>query len=272
MEHPDDCCQSTNGSPERNRYFAGKLLTERDFSAEQSYFRNKLRRHNRLVHGVGVVCGLELRPAGDLHAPWQVEISPGCALGPYGDEILVCEPVRIDLASCCPPPQHPGSRTRSGSARIVVFVTVQYAEVPCAPALTPSAGTGSDGGEPTRIRESFEICCSADSPPSPGSAVTLCELLRRNQVPQCTPCPGDPRLVLARVTLPTAPSALLRARDIDNSVRRPLFSLLTIQEQLIRCCCASAPGRKNDPSPHARAVATARKGAQRRRAAARRAR
>jgi hypothetical protein len=44
----------------RNNYFYGKLLTVKDFQTEQQFFINKQRLINRLVHGVGVVCGLEV--------------------------------------------------------------------------------------------------------------------------------------------------------------------------------------------------------------------
>jgi hypothetical protein len=45
---------------ERNRYFTGKFMTARDFQVEQDYTVSHLRWHNRLFHGWGVVCGLEV--------------------------------------------------------------------------------------------------------------------------------------------------------------------------------------------------------------------
>ncbi|CAB3778778.1 hypothetical protein LMG28614_00728 [Paraburkholderia ultramafica] len=42
----------------RLKYAYGQLLGAADFQAEQSYFREKQRLHNRCVHGYGVVCGL----------------------------------------------------------------------------------------------------------------------------------------------------------------------------------------------------------------------
>jgi hypothetical protein len=44
----------------RLRYFYGQLLGAEDFQAEQRYFREKLKLHNRCLHGYGVVCGLEV--------------------------------------------------------------------------------------------------------------------------------------------------------------------------------------------------------------------
>ena len=47
---------------ERLNYFYGQMLSAADFRAEQSYFREKLKLHNRCLHGYGVVCGLEVGP------------------------------------------------------------------------------------------------------------------------------------------------------------------------------------------------------------------
>ena len=182
MHQSGDCCQSSTASPERNRYFSGKRLTPSDLTAEQSYFRDKLRRHNRIVHGTGVVCGLEVRPAGDADAPWQIEVSPGYAMGPYGDEIVVGKPVSIDLASCRPPVPHRGRRS-GRRARTVLFVTLEYAESPCAPAPALSTDAAeSNAVEPGRIEESFVIRCSDQCPDSPSSSHTLYEVLQRGAV------------------------------------------------------------------------------------------
>jgi hypothetical protein len=45
---------------DRLQYFYGQLLGARDFQIEQAYFREKLKLHNRCLHGYGVVCGLEV--------------------------------------------------------------------------------------------------------------------------------------------------------------------------------------------------------------------
>ena len=82
----------------RNNYFPGKLLTASDFQMEQKYFINKHRLINRLVHGTGVLCGLEIvMNAKDL-APNHIRIQPGYALDACGREIELQEPVDIDVA------------------------------------------------------------------------------------------------------------------------------------------------------------------------------
>lgn len=47
---------------ERLNYFYGQMLGAADFRSEQAYFREKLKLHNRCLHGYGVVCGLEITP------------------------------------------------------------------------------------------------------------------------------------------------------------------------------------------------------------------
>ena len=59
----------------RLNYFYGQLLGARDFQTEQEYFREKLRLHNRCLHGYGVVCGLEVAPE-PLEEPCE---TPGAA-------------------------------------------------------------------------------------------------------------------------------------------------------------------------------------------------
>ena len=46
----------------RPNYFYGQMLGEREFRGEQEYFREKLKLHQRCLHGWGVVCGLDVTP------------------------------------------------------------------------------------------------------------------------------------------------------------------------------------------------------------------
>ncbi len=87
----------------RNHYFTGKLLTERDLSAEQRYFIDKLRLHHLALHGWGVVCGLRVKP--HPHCPdRRLVIEPGLAIDGCGREILVPEEVEIELPEKPEPP------------------------------------------------------------------------------------------------------------------------------------------------------------------------
>ena len=86
----------------RNNYFYGKLLTVNDFRMEQQYFINKQRLANRLIHGVGVVCGLQVGPDPIPPATSIITISPGLALDHCGREIIVASPYTYDLGKNLP--------------------------------------------------------------------------------------------------------------------------------------------------------------------------
>ena len=71
-----DCFQAGGVKLERVKYFQRQLLTVDDMVTDQDYFRQKMRRHNRFVHGWGVVCGLNVTPAPIHGAMWRVQIRP----------------------------------------------------------------------------------------------------------------------------------------------------------------------------------------------------
>jgi hypothetical protein len=75
-------------APRRPRYFTGQLLTAEDLEAEQSYFLTGRRAHNRLLHGWGVVCGLDVTPSGS----GGVVVEAGVAIDGLGREIVVPTP------------------------------------------------------------------------------------------------------------------------------------------------------------------------------------
>ncbi len=70
---------------ERNRYYAGKMLTSADFQAEQSYFNNKERFLNTLMYGSGIVCGMSVFSLDDM----SILVESGVAIDPFGREIVL---------------------------------------------------------------------------------------------------------------------------------------------------------------------------------------
>jgi hypothetical protein len=219
-------------------------MTVEDMVAESEYFREKLRRHNRYLHGWGIVCGLDVTPAGISTAPATVSISAGYALGPYGDEIYVGEPVLLDLSRCGPDaitdPCEPDLLHSRPGVGATVFVAIRYAECLAKPVRAMPAGCAceEEDCEYSRVRDSFEISCLSALPPDP-VPTSLCDL-RGKPVP-CPAPPVSPWVVLAQVTLPAAGSAL----QIDTTVRQQLFSTSQIQTQVIDCCC----GETKQPQP-----------------------
>jgi len=240
-------CLSEIKMLERVKYFPRQLLTADDMKADQEYVRNKLRRHNRYLHGWGSVCGLEVAAATE-ELPWRVKITEGYALGPYGNEIYVREPVFLDLARCGPstitdPCDPDFLRTPGLSTGEQLFVAIKYAECLAKPvrAMPTGCGCEEEACEYSRIRDSFQIECLTELPPShePPPGPMLCDLIEGKQLPACPPCPAEPWVVLAQVNLPASPSTDIENSNIDNfTFRRQIFSTGVLQEQLIKCCCA----------------------------------
>ena len=120
---------------ERPHYFFGQVLGVDDLEQEQLYHRDKARRHNRFLHGWGIVRGLEVRA--DPHGTRKVTISPGYALDRNGEEIVVSRSAAVDLSG------HAAGKT--------VYVAVRYDERPERPVPT------TQGEQYSRIRETFAV-------------------------------------------------------------------------------------------------------------------
>ena len=82
------------GDFERMHYRSGMLLTADEFATEQTYHVERRRLLNRMLHGAGIVSGLEVTGGPDDGA---VTVSPGFALDARGREILICEPEHVTV-------------------------------------------------------------------------------------------------------------------------------------------------------------------------------
>ena len=231
---------------QRVRYFRRQLLTEKDMQDDQNYFREKMRRHNQLLHGWGAVCGLEVSASPSEERPWLVQIGEGSAIGPYGDEISLGRSITLDLSQFGPgaatDPCNPGSLNRpNNNTGQQAFIAIKYAECVAQPVRSAPGNCGCEpeACEYSRICDSFEIQCLSEMPASnvipPGPS--LCDILQGTTLPTCPPNPEDPWVVLAQVTLPDSPTVHVSNTMIDNFVRRQVFSTAVLQDQLIRCCC-----------------------------------
>jgi len=74
---------------ERNTFYHGKFLTPRDLRQEQAYFLSRSRLHNRMFHGSGVVCGLDVVRHPDEDCDGWVVIKSGLAIDCCGRELLI---------------------------------------------------------------------------------------------------------------------------------------------------------------------------------------
>jgi hypothetical protein len=139
-EHP------TAEAPVRPRYFFGQLLDVDDLRADQEYSMQKRRVHNRALHGWGVVCGLEVTPSSEA----TITVLPGYAVDENGRDIVVGEPVSLDVSG---DPPSPGGRHQD------LDIVLRYAEEPVSP--VPSIDGVEEGHptgqQPSRIEERYEF-------------------------------------------------------------------------------------------------------------------
>jgi hypothetical protein len=125
---------SNSRSLTRPHFFAGKLLTAEDLTQEQTYFLDKSKRHNRSLHGFGIVFGLSVTTdAGN------VNIRAGMALDCDGNEIVICSDQALPI---------------SGFDSAVAFVNIKYGE--------RNEGT-IPPNETAAITEAFELMLAKDN-------------------------------------------------------------------------------------------------------------
>lgn len=79
----------------RTHFFSGKLLTAEDFTREQQYVIEKFKRHNRSLHGFGVVSGLNVTVRSG-----KILVQPGIALDCEGNELTVETPQTVAGPLC----------------------------------------------------------------------------------------------------------------------------------------------------------------------------
>jgi len=211
------------------RYYPRQLITPDDLTLEQNYFRDRMRRHNRLLHGWGVVCGALVCPVpnpnstgGDnQYLPWQVKVQRGYVLGPYGDEIILdCERT-VDLRTngtigitgepCLDAPDPWCSQVFVNPTNSIVYIAVKYRQCMTRPVRVQPVGCGCNDSscEYSRWQDGYEIGVLTDCPPCndgpptvgmDGGVVDL-NLIPQGDVPGCPDCACGPWVGLAAVTL-----------------------------------------------------------------------
>ncbi|MET8412325.1 hypothetical protein ABZV34_30190 [Streptomyces sp. NPDC005195] len=176
---------------ERPLWFTGQLVGPEDLGQWNTWALARKRRHNRLLHGWGLVFGADVRTAQTQNTPipGTVDISPGFVLSPQGDEIAIDDPVRVDVRTLAPVgPLDPAH---------LFFIAVRYDE------------SGAAGQ--TRTTEGFSL----------GLLDTLPEIYTApdpQAMPDGQPAPAqtsEPWVVLAGVRIPAAGGV-----QLDPKVRR----------------------------------------------------
>jgi len=140
-------CVPACGPLARPNFFTGRLLDAAALAAEQNYQREMHRRHNRALHGYGVVSGL------DVHidasgSESQIAVAPGYAIDPCGNEIALCESIKLRL---------PADLDEA-------FISLRQWERACDPA------SGPDGPRPAFIEDACIVAIAAHVP---ATAITL---------------------------------------------------------------------------------------------------
>jgi hypothetical protein len=198
----------------RARFETGTYLTAASLSLEQQYRLQRLRRHNRHLHGWGVVCGLLVVPAATGARPWAVGVCPGFGIGPYGDEIEVHERTQVDIAEFLW--SRPAAPVGTAVPVWRAYVAVRYVEREDALQAVPRRACGCNEPEyvATRVIDGYEAAVIW-TPPLPPLPLDICT----PPGPSCPECPASPWVVLARVVLPQGASEPITAAMIDNGIR-----------------------------------------------------
>jgi hypothetical protein len=132
----------------RLNFFLGQQLSVDDFRDEQEYHLQSRWLHNRLLHGTGVIDGLDIAIGGDASEP-SVTVQPGVAIDPLGREIILGEPVQVALPPCEP------------SAVRLVAVEYLYRETDFAPRVHDGEKAATRIEDGVRLRLALGPCDDA---------------------------------------------------------------------------------------------------------------
>lgn len=234
---------------ERVHYFPRQLLTAEDMRDEQTFFLQKLRRHNRFLHGWGVVCGCRVEAAALPSQPWRVKIAPGYAIDPAGNEIYVGEDYFFNLATGSPDSRDPCVPCPPRSARAAdrptaVFLAIRYAICEVRPVRVHPAGCACDEAacEYSRTRDDFRVTVLGERPSCMQKAEEA-DLAWRTEFKKwlaaadpraspparsCPDCADEPWVVLASIPLPASATDALGT--IDNAARRTVYSTSGLEQ------------------------------------------
>jgi hypothetical protein len=196
----------------RPSYISSKLLSARDLNDEQADLLQRLRRHDRFMHGYGILCGLRVYASPDRQHPWTVGVCPGYAIDPCGNEIEVPRQVSVDIRDFF------WSRPYvNGVGLRAAFVALRFTDdagttMDFSSACECGCNSASTHPSSMRIRDGYavEILWAVQARPAP--KFDLC-----GQGP--VPCPSPPvshHVVLAKVHLPALESTWLTDAGITE--------------------------------------------------------
>ena len=199
---------------ESPRFFPRQLVTPEELTLEQEYFRQKMQRHNRMLHGWGVVCGADVcRLPSDEDPeqpdPWMVKVKPGYILDPYGNEIYIDVAHTLDIRRFNLGAGDPkGHSSDPWCSDVVVdlpegpvYLAVRYYTKKTRPVPVPPTGCGSsDHCEYSRWLDCYEFGVLTECPESHQNPPEM-NRIGQGPIPECPPNPTDPWVVLACIDL-----------------------------------------------------------------------
>jgi hypothetical protein len=141
----------------RHNYAYGMVLGVEDFKQEQSYFIDRMKLHNRTLHGYGTISGLEVSSE---DAARSIIVKAGTAIDPMGNEISLASGVR------CPFPE------KGETAYLVLY----WAERETDPVPLPGSGDEGDQTIPSRVEEYAILKYELDQDGTKHAGVTLARL------------------------------------------------------------------------------------------------
>jgi hypothetical protein len=190
MTQPNNPCSDKECDDvmrERIRYFTGRHLSACDFRDEQAYHRTHRLFHNRIMHGWGVVCGLEVRQhtKPDCRTRY-VEVTPGIALDCCGREVVVdC------LASCGEQgiPEIPWAQYTESHPLLLLCLSFEEKQTVQTSVLHHEGDCSETKTDYARVKEGWKLCWRWIAP------ADLPKYEWKNQFGGCPPeseCPGGP--------------------------------------------------------------------------------
>jgi hypothetical protein len=235
----------------RSNYYKGKLLTERELSAEQRYFIDKMRLHYVALHGWGVVCGLMVRPHPQCLD--RIVVTQGFAIDECGREIRLLEdavvafpkPPEPPKPPCPPDPCEEPEPPEEERPCATYYVCLRYKECLEEYVTTPFDECCTPSKKPNRVCEGLEIEVTTKAPECLERAHKYrhcheedCERLYHTLIEECPPanCCCVPLAVIREYRYCEA----LTEAMIDNRIR-PMVPSSHLLEQLIHCILEKLP-------------------------------
>jgi hypothetical protein len=152
----------------RVNYTFGLVLGAEEFLQSDAYFLSKHHVENRLLHGYGTLCGLDVLV--QTLPTLQVEVTPGWAINPKGQEIHVSQLMCVQIQEWLQANKDAlAASLGSMPSTLNLVVVLCYRE--CKTDVVPIPGepcrTQADSMAPSRIADSFELMLCLDQLASP---------------------------------------------------------------------------------------------------------